>query len=160
MYQLAPWADLLYACDHAWWAQYRPAFGGLMVTQDARVSDLCDDVQRVPCNAEAPGMSFDPYRIHGGQNGGFQALNLAVLLGAGRVILSGFDMGAAPDGRRHAYPDHPAGMNNPDAGNFAGWRTAFAAAAPGLRRAGIEVINASARTALDCFPRAALEDVL
>lgn len=160
MHALAPWADLLYACDHGWWERYAPAFGGMKVTQDPRVASIRDDVHRVPCDPDGTGLSRDPHRIHGGGNGGYQAVNLAVLLGAARIILLGFDMSAGPDGRRHAYPDHQPGLNNPDESNFMNWRTAFAALARDLRAAGIPVVNCSTRTALDCFPRGTLETVL
>lgn len=149
-------ADLLYACDWKWWATYRPAFRGLKVTQDARVT--YPGVVRVP-SVTAPGLSLDPLRTHQGMNGGYQAINLAVLLGASRIVLLGFDMRAI-DGRRHWHPDHPPGMNNPPFERFQVWLRQFRTMLPDLKRAGVEVVNATPGSALDCFPMAPLEAAL
>lgn len=115
-------------------------------------------VLRVP-SVDEPGLSLDPLRIHQGGNSGFQALNLAVLLGARRVLLLGFDLGRR-GGRRHWHGDHPGDLNNPDETNFAWWRTAFAGAVPDLARAGVAVVNCTPGSALDCFPMAPLEAAL
>lgn len=107
------------------------------------------------------GLSFDPTTLNIGEgNSGFQALNLATLLGASRVVLLGYDMGHSGKGRRHWHGDHPSGMNNPEESNFTRWRTGFAEAVPDLKKAGVEVVNCSRQTTLECFPRATLEDVL
>jgi hypothetical protein len=155
-YQIAPWADLLYACDGAWWRKYKDAraFQGLKVTQDPSVAGIL----RVPSEDE-DGLSLDPLRIHQGANGGYQAINLAVLLGVREIILLGFDMRASGT-RRHWHPDHPLGMNNPNATNFAGWLARFDSVPPDLERAGVRVINCSPGSALTAFPAATLEDAL
>jgi hypothetical protein len=38
---------------------------------------------------------------------GYQAVNLAYLLGAERVVLLGYSMKPLPDGRMHWFGDHP-----------------------------------------------------
>jgi hypothetical protein len=95
-----------------------------------------------------------------GGNSGYQAVNLALHLGARRVVLLGYDMGASADGRRHWFGDHPHGLNNPGPRNFAAWIEGFRRLAPALEAIGLEVVNASRRTALDCFRQAPLEEVL
>lgn len=156
-YKMAPWADLLYACDWGWWNKYQPEFAGMKVSQDVNVLKL-GGVLRVP-SCDDPGISFDPLRINQGTNSGFQALNLAVLLGAKRVILLGYDM-QLTDGKTHWHGDHPSGLNNPVHGQFPSWCRVYEEAAPQLAGAGIEVINATRQTALGAFPRVALESVL
>jgi hypothetical protein len=162
-YQLAPWADLLYACDGKWWDVYQPDFAGLKVTQDAGAQEK-HGILRVPlapypaCNS---GLSLDPLIIHSGTNGGYQALNLSIhLAGPGKRILLGYDMKRAAKGKRHHHADHPIGMNNPDDYNFDTWREKFATTLPYLRRAQVQVLNCSADSALECFPKAELESVL
>jgi hypothetical protein len=152
---LAPWSDLLYACDGAWWDRYEgvPDFAGIRVTQDARARDRWGCLY-VP-SVDEPGLSLDPSVIHQGGNSGYQALNLAVLLGARRILLLGFDMGG-----EHWHPRHPYGLNNPSEGNFARWLRAFETGLPDLERAGVEVINATPGSALNCFPKANLEVLL
>lgn len=94
-----------------------------------------------------------------GFNSGYQAVNLAALAGAARIVLIGFDMAAAPDGRRHFFGDHPEErMNAPHP--FGLFLTAFARAAPVYAARGIEVVNASRATALDSFPRVGFEEFI
>jgi len=102
-----------------------------------------------------PGISLDPSLIHFGKNSGFQALNLAVLLGATRVLLLGFDMGGT-----HFFGAHPPGLRNTPPEHFAIFIRAFAEAAEALRRAGVDVINCTPGSALDCFERQTLNQAL
>lgn len=107
------------------------------------------------------GLSRDPAAIHAGGNGGHQATGLAFHLSGGPIVLTGFDMQRGPDGALHCHPDHPPGLNNPDEdSHFARWRTAFAALVIDLERAGVPVLNATRRTALDCCPRVPLAEAL
>ena len=155
-FRLAPWADLLYACDGKWWRENPDALGfpGLKVTQDQSV----EGVLHIPSETE-PGLSLDPIRIHQGANGGYQALNLAVLLGAKKIILLGFDMREI-EGRKHWHPNHSHGLNNPHQGLFDQWIENFRTTIPDLERAGVEVVNCSPGSALDAFPFSTLRDEL
>lgn len=104
-----------------------------------------------------PGLSTEPGVIHnaGSASSGYQAINLALLLGATRVLLLGYDM--QHDGRRaHWFGDHPRAISS---GNLN--PTHFVETYREMRpeNYGLEVINCSRRTALDAFPRMALEDV-
>lgn len=61
-----------------------------------------------------PGFSKTAGLIHQGQNSGYQALNLAVLWGAAKVILLGYDM-RLHGKQTHFHGDHQ-GLTNPDSG--------------------------------------------
>jgi hypothetical protein len=63
-------------------------------------------------------------------------------------------------GMRHWHADYPAGLKMDNASPVASWRLRFAALARDLTREGVEVINATRSTALDCFPRMDLEQAL
>lgn len=96
--------------------------------------------------------------IHQGGNSGYQAINLAYLWGARAIVLLGLDCGAGPDGKEHWFGQHThpkLGKHQP----FGMWLAKFPALARDLEIEGVRVINASRRTALDCFERMALEDV-
>jgi hypothetical protein len=83
------------------------------------------------------------------------AICLAYLFGARRIILLGYDMSRAPDGKNHWFGNHPTPLSNSSPyGTFA---KRFPPLADDLRKAGVSVTNCSARTALSCFPRADLE---
>jgi hypothetical protein len=153
-YQIAPWADLLYACDQRWWDHYRPDFAGIKVTisQSAAKSYGLHLLR----SENKAGFSLKWPKVHEGSNSGFQAVNLAILLGAKKIVLLGYDMGGS--GHWHGY--HGGNLRNPDETQFRRWRGAFQDAVTDIEHAGVEVINCTRDTALTCFPRANLEDVL
>lgn len=109
--------------------------------------------------ADMGGLSRDPSMIHTGKNSGSQALALAHCFGARRVVLIGFDMHAT-NGRSHWHGDHPQGLGNGSANRYGMWLRGLELIAEDARRVGLEVVNASRRTAMRCFSRVALEDAL
>lgn len=136
-----------------------PEFEGLKVTGSARAAEAFPDLELVNIERQCDLVRFDRWASIGdGGNSGFQALNLALHFGASRVALVGFDMHAV--GGVHWHGKHPRGLNNPRPSNFVRWRRAFEASAPVLEAAGLDVFNTSAQSALDCFPKASLEDLL
>ncbi len=161
-WRAAPYADALYHGDRAWWDAYAgaPAFPGLAVTQDANGGLPCADRWglSVVTSVKAPGISTDPAVVNRGWNSGFQALQLAIHLGAARVILLGFDMGKAADGRKSYAVNRPAQLVRTSPYEL--FVRAFHDAAPQLAQVGVEVVNASRVSALQCFPRVDLQDAL
>lgn len=151
---MAPWADLLYACDVKWWNHYteHETFIGLKVTQDARVK--LPGVLRVPSRND-PGLSLDPLWINQGSNSGYQAINLAYHLGVSKIALLGFDM-QYTDGKSHFHGDHPQGMTNPT--GVSKWIPKFDQLAIDAKRVGLEITNCSRQTALECFKRSTIQE--
>jgi hypothetical protein len=94
---------------------------------------------------------------YGADSGQF-AIQIAVLMGCTRIVLLGFDMGDGPKGERHWFGDHPQGLRNTSPYDL--FLEKYEKAAKWCRENGIEVINCSRRTRLECFPRAELKDVL
>jgi len=174
-WRLCPWADLLYACDHDWWnhhiAAVRAGFAGECWTQDRQAAERhglrrvlgwtdyakAIGVARPECDARWE-LSTDARYIGFGGNSGFQALNLAVHFGAARIVLLGFDMGLAADGKRHFFGEHPDRLRRDSP--YPRFIEAFDNAAPVLAALEIDVINASPRTALTCFRRQTLAEAL
>jgi hypothetical protein len=110
--------------------------------------------------AERQGLSTTwPYVCWGG-NSGYQAINLAYLLGYKRIILLGYDM--KPNGKQsHWHKDHIfSGSTNPCKGTFIRWLMDFQALAGSINKTDATVVNATRSTALDCFPKMPLEDAL
>jgi hypothetical protein len=165
-YRIAPWADWMYACDYAWWAAAptddvrhrqhhsisRDIFMGERWTRDPDAADQWD--LRWIESADLPGLSRDPKLIHEGENGGYQAINLAYHFGARRIVLLGYDM----SGRGHWFGSHPKPLC--DATNFSERVHHFDALAADLEADGIDVVNASRQTALRCFRRASIQEAL
>lgn len=158
--RLAPWADMLYAADRPWWNHYRgvPDFAGEKWTQDKSGGDEAAFRWGLKCirSERKPGLSFDPALIHQGANSGFQALNIAVLMGCRPIYLLGYDM-QPTGGKLHWFGEHPPGVRR--GVSFDLFRVAYVEAAPQLAAAGIPVINLSRETALTCFPRSRIDEV-
>jgi hypothetical protein len=93
--------------------------------------------------------------VHFNGNSGAQAINLAVLFGARRLVLVGFDMRDAADGTRHWFGKHVGGMER--RGQYSGWVKAFDRIAADLKAWGIEAVNCSPVSALHQFPKTTLE---
>lgn len=155
---MAPWADVLYACDGEWWKVHieeaRRSFPGELWTQDI---DAASRHRLFRVSGESrPGLGKNAL-VHFGENSGYQAINIAYLFGAAKIVLLGFDM-QMTGGQSHWHGDHPPSLNrNSPLKQFA---KNFKALSVDLAEEGVEVINATRETALDCFPKMNLEDVL
>lgn len=173
-WQRVPMADVLYACDQNWWKMYH------LQVQD-RFHGECWTADRWSAHKyglnfvqtyDRPGLSREIGVIHSGANGGYQAVNLAYLFGARRIVLVGYDM-MMTYGLSHWHGEHPEGLGTLPAagyktfaasgagdGRFVDWIDRFRDLAYDLREDGVRVANASIETALPWFRRAPLESAL
>lgn len=161
-YRLLPFAEILYACDAKWWDVHHgcPDFRGEKWSSHSKgTNDKTAAAARwglrLVRGAHEDGFSMNPSVIHYGSNSGFQAINLALLMGAKRVLLVGFDMRTTA--QRHFFGHHPAPLNN--AMRFETLLPHFCKAARRLPP-GVEIVNCTPRSALDCFPMMNLEEAL
>lgn len=157
-FRLAPWASILYAADFEWWQHpaYRDAwaFDGLKLTIHTGAGPVPDGLLWLR-NSGRTGFDDDPAAVRTGSNSGYQAVHIAAAAGAARILLCGFDMQGG-----HWHGDHPAQLkrNTPDA--FEKFRAAFATLVDPLRKRGVDVVNVTPGSALECWRRARLEDEL
>ena len=156
-WERAPWADALYACDDNWWQHYQPAFKGERWTQSERAAEY--GARRCPGRTGYV-LSQNPAFIHFGGNSGFQAVNLAYHMGAARIVLAGFDMQVAQDGRQHWHDDHKGPCHNPGWRQISKWAANFDRLADQLIELGVEPVNASIETALRLWPRMDIGEAL
>lgn len=104
-------------------------------------------------NAGVEGISREPDRICTGRNGGYQAINIALLAGAERVVLLGYDM-QYTEGKSHWHGDHP--LHVPEQ-----WYTqSYAPLFKAFVDCGVPVINASRSTRIAALPRMTIEEAL
>jgi hypothetical protein len=159
-FRLAPWADICYSNDEDWIERHigelRDYFRGQIWCGHPTWRSIW--VHPIPFNRDAPGLLAAPGCIAWGMNSGAAAINLAVHHGAARVLLLGFDQAWA-GARPRWHGRHPAGLQNQRPG-FHRWRAWFQQAAADAPRLGVEIINCSRRTTLECFPRLSLEEAL
>ena len=159
-WQLAPWADVLYACDYAWWEKYQgvPEFAGLKLAADSTASRRPWGVRHIELNRSDDRLGLiQRGRVGWGGNGGFHCLNLAVQTLPAKIILVGYDMSL-----RNGLHWHGAhqGLNTPTALNVERWRRVTDAAAEPIRAMGIRVVNCSAASALRNYEKMPLEEAM
>lgn len=155
--RLAPWADVLYACDGKWWSQHHASlhqFKGMRFSLTVNRKRF-PDVQRLR-NAGVDGACLEPGSVKTGRNSGYQAIQLAVHIGASRVLLLGYDM-MRHGGKSHFFGEHP---NKWTPSPYRSFLQVFPSIVKPLAKYGVEVINCSRVTALDCFPKMTIEDAL
>lgn len=161
-YQLAPWADWLYACDNRWWETYHAdvanRFEGECWTQspDAARDFGLQHVRMAPVSTRHERLSTTPGVIHGGYNGGYQAVNLALHFGATRILLVGYDMRVVA-GRHHFFGEYrePTLARTRE---YERWARAYDSIRPADY--GLEIINCTPGSAIKAFPFMALDDAL
>lgn len=154
---MAPWADVLYAADTDWWDQNPERWRDFQGEKRTVSKAAADRHGLIYLEAKTQlKWSTTPGALATGGNSGFQALNMAVLDGADRVILLGYDYGYDPARQDKHWWDkeHP---RNSRQSNYAEWNRRLAAAAPLIP---VPVLNATAETAITCFPLVNLREVL
>jgi hypothetical protein len=155
----AGFADVFYAADRRYWKHYLPQMLKAGVPRE-RMLTCCNvtaSLHQIKRMKAANRKGLGTYELHTGGNSGFMGANLAVLYGATRILLLGFDM-EDKDDRKHFDGPHPSPLVQ--AMPFKEWIKRFEDAVPDFKRKGVEVINCSRRTALGCFPRVALAEAL
>lgn len=151
-YTLAPFADLLYFADVKWhaWHRERQAFRefagekcSIFLGVDPKLGAI-----HLLRQASYVGLSTNPGEICTGANSGYQAINIAVLSGAKRIVLIGYD--AQPSGgRQHFFGDHPDKSHAP----YDVIRHRFADLIEPTRKLGVEILNATPVSAITCYPK-------
>ena len=156
----------MYFADRKWlkWHKDDPefkAFKGQKITQfhdENCKKELIEDCQKHNIkmleSIDASGLSESPDFIHQGSNSGYQAINLAYLMGAKKIILLGYDM-QFTDGKAHWFGEHPDEIRS----GYDGFIKKFNKMAEHMPK-GLEIINCTRKTALNCFPIKKLEEVL
>lgn len=152
-FRIAPWADVLFGFDARWWrehiAEVRLTFKGRLMSG----SLMAPKAGPVETLHAAPW-----FRRYG--NSGACAVSIAVGAGAKRIVLLGYDCCRGRDSQRawHWHGDHPNGISN--CKSMAKWPYQFGKLADWAKGQGVQVINASRRTALVCFERSDLPSAL
>lgn len=168
--RLAPWADVFYSGALEWWTPEaiaaRDAFGfaGLSIrlawNEGTGWNQMRKGVQPdgviVLGNTGDEGLELRPDSVRTYKNSGGAAINVAVHLGASRVVLLGYDMATDKAGRHHFHEPSAVRHHSPYV-HFRGYMRTMVAP---LKAAGVEVINCSRTTALEWFTRKPLEAIL
>ena len=161
--QLAPWADVLYYYHDSTLAEFLGPLNlheliesGLQVVHTNPAVAHTRPWNYIPFSG-VEGLELDPKRgLRHGTNSGHAAINLAVRLGAAKIILLGYDCGEL-EGRFHWLK--PSDSPSRAAYDYGIWRANYRTIPPALP-AGVQVLNASRHTTIDAFPVVTLEEGL
>jgi len=159
-WKLYPGSDALFACDYEWWKANKgvPEFQGLKISSDNRALSRWPEIKyakRVLVDILLVGQKG---KIGWGGNSGFQAINLAVHMGAKKIILIGFDMRL--DLGLYWHGRHEGRLTNPKTSYVDRWRRAIDGVYAQLCDLGISAYNCSPVSHLAAYPKMSLEDAL
>lgn len=112
-------------------------------------------INHIQGSNKSKGLTKNLNEIVYGSNSGHQAINLAYIWGASRIILLGYDMEAR--GKSHWFGDHPSGLNI--ASPFKAYIENMNILANDAKARQLKIINASRETALKCFERSTMDDL-
>ena len=152
-----PFADVMYWTDtrfYKWYEKEINLFSGLKVTNKSTpikpgIVNLQDTGRE--------GLETRPDGIRHGNNSGYAAINLAYLLGANKIILLGFDMKI--EGKKTHFHDGYSTPQNPKIyeNNMVPY---FKTLVDPLKSHGVEIYNACPDSALTCFKKCTIEEVM
>lgn len=163
--------DVLYVPDWKWldyWSQperdqaRRHAWErhSLRYCGSEGIAEEFDGWTHVRCeNRPGDGFSFDPGFLHTGGHAGFAIINFAVLMGAARILLLGYDMQKV-NGARHWFGHHPKNTTLDVDSPYESFLRAYPFTVPQLAAQGVEVINCTPGSALTVYPSMDLADAL
>jgi hypothetical protein len=130
-YRLAPWAEYVVSSDAQWWRKHPEAIGAI-----GQKFGAMPDFQAIP--------GVDRLLVPTGSNSGLLALHVAVRFGAKRIVLLGFDM----KGDTHFFGKHPFPLKTTSPERYEVFKRQFGQYHP----KGVEIINATPGSALQCYP--------
>lgn len=160
-YELAPWADMLYGCDAAWWRSVQgvPDWPTLRVSQDKHAVAEYPEIKRVVAQRGLENLVLgNPGYILWGGNSGTQAINIVAQTGARVIALVGFDM--TLQNGLHWHGAHDYGLSNPRPMNTELWRRRTDQCGDYLASKGFLIANCSPQSALKKWPKMSLEAAL
>lgn len=158
-YEAVPFADYLIYCDHEWWAAHRKAlegFGGKIINPTSS-HHRCDRrlfVRKI----YPPGLSSDRSALAVRRTTFTGAINLAVHLGAARIVLLGADGKMGADGKSHHHQPHRWWRFKAERWDL--HRRELETLVEPLRKLGIDVVNASPGSAWDLWPVMTLDEAI
>jgi len=156
-YKIIDFLDEFYACDTRWWKmhgkEFKEKYPNLSAWTQCQSSAKEFNLQHIK-GRHSKAFSESPGIIHFGKNSGFQALNIAYLMGGSKFILTGYNMQKVGD-KSHFFGDHPASLNknspyNDFVKNFSTIQLEI----------GRMIVNCTPNSALNIFEKADLRETL
>jgi hypothetical protein len=152
-WELAAWADLLYAADARWWNKYNPEdkFHGEKWT----ISSTASRRHGISCASGSLVWANQYPRVYTGGLSGIQLVNLLTYRSS-RIVLLGYD-NQHSGGRRHWHNDYDQSAGFSNVPHLADTLNNWDHVAENCK---IPIINATRATALTQFPRCTIVEAL
>jgi len=172
-FKLGNWVDLVFFGDNGWFQKNREDlidFLNLKVACHAHFSKNDYVEERVKYiekdRNHAKGISPRVNKVSWNHNSGAAAISLAVHLGCKKIILVGFDMKLDDKKEQHWHNQYrPKGFfnGNSEKGSvktFNRHLQGFPVILKEAEKLGVEIINASPDSAIECFKKMSVQDIL
>lgn len=168
-----PDLSLHYACNEGWWVYYWSEKLAKHPAEKWTTNKVAAAKFGINLIAEVDreGLSRDPTYVHHGHGSGYTLLNLAFLMGAVRIVLCGYDCKFAPDyngqnmrpgsSPRHYFGEYPSALQHwPYFSIKGGIHVEMVKLYESVaRQNAVEIVNCTPGSAIECFPKARIEDV-
>jgi hypothetical protein len=179
-YQLGRWIEVIFFGDNSWYLAHcrmLAQYAGLKVTCNPRFYHKSvgrhDNIKYLERDKNhRHGISTKPGMVSWNDNSGFAAISLACHFGVKRIVLLGFDMRLDRDSVSHWHGHHRekyGDIKKREEKNKKGKAKSppfrrhlrgCQAIANDAKRMGVEILNASPKSAIKDFPRVKLSEVL
>jgi hypothetical protein len=165
-YMIGDWIDMVFFGDGGFYCQHKlnlAKFVGMRVTCHAGASGE-KWIKYLGRDGRKPkGISTSPSLVSWNGNSGSAAMSIAAHSGAKRIILLGFDMCLGSGSRQHFHDVYHRGEIKPDKHRklpFDRHMRGFPIIKSDCDAMGIEVINASQVSAITCFRKCSVKELL
>lgn len=165
---LGDWVSVMYFCDAQIFKLYKSLifqFHNLKVTCASAFTNQRSEMGNIKIlkRDNRPGLSLRDDTICWNQNSGAAAINFAILAGAKRILLLGFDMKPIPNGKTTHWVNgvHSTLYQRPSSPMvFKSFLKRYPYIARDAKQAKVEILNVNPDSALLDFPRVSLQEVL
>ena len=160
-YMIGTWIDMVFFGDSNFFLKQEHGlarFPGLKVSCHPQTDRIVWIKYLAHDKTHSKGISSNPRLVSWNQNSGAAAINVAAHAGAKRIILLGFDMSLDKQGATHWHSIYRQGKKviPPFQKHLKG----FPMIAIDARRMGIEILNASPESAIRCFKKVTVKEIL
>lgn len=159
-FELGPWVDACFFGDEGWFRRNRfklVHFAGYKIHNCSTITARgCIAVYR----GEPYGLESKPDRICWNNNSGAAAINVAVHLGAKRIVLLGFDMKVKPAEIKYNNWHNLHKDKTKDWNQYPEFIKAFPYIKVDAENMGVEIINATPCSALTEFPKMTFKEAV
>jgi hypothetical protein len=169
-YRLGDWVSIMFCGDKGFVLQHEKelkSYNGIKVSCHSIASKPeRNDWKYTPKdNRKGFGITENPYKVSWNLNSGGAAISLACNLGAKRIILLGFDMNIE-NGYQHFHNAYKRGVIKPEDHKrkrglpFDRHLKGFPTIKADADRLGVEILNTSLNSSIECFKKVDIKELL